>query len=146
MKINKKELLLAVAITTILSASLAFVLKSLYLRGNSVNTDRMKKTLELYAQYRQDYDTEKLANSLAEINLTPQDFSIIIDKFIYYRTREAARKEAEALLKHFKLGGEVKTHETTFVSGMENQPFRLDAEILTLFEESPELVKKAFEG
>ena len=100
----------------------------------------------LYKNYRYDSNQEKLAKELSTLSLTPNDFQHIIDKFILYRTQKSSLKQAMQLLKAFKMGYDIEVEKVYNISGMENEPFRLDAEILTVFENKPELVKEAFEG
>ncbi len=111
-----------------------------------VDSSRMEECLKLYKQYRADTDQEKLAQGLSKISLTPNDFQHIIDKFILYRTRKSSMNQAMKLLKAFRMGFNIEVEKVYSISGMENEPFRLDAEILAVFEKKPELVKDAFEG
>ena len=50
------------------------------------------------------------------------------------------------LLKAFRMGFNIEVDKVYSISGMENEPFRLDAEILAVFEKNPQLIKDAFEG
>lgn len=111
-----------------------------------VDSSRMEACLNLYKTYRSDTDQEKLADGLRKISLTPNDFQHIIDKFIYYRTQKSSLNQAMKLLKAFRMGFNIEVEKVYSISGMENEPFRLDAEILAVFEKKPELVKEAFEG
>ena len=111
-----------------------------------VDSSRMEKCLTLYKSYRSDTDQDKLAKELSKISLTPNDFQHIIDKFILYRTQKSSMKQAMKLLKAFRMGFDIEVDRVYSISGMENEPFRLDAEILTVFENKPELVRDAFEG
>lgn len=111
-----------------------------------VDPSRMEECLRLYKQYRADTDQEKLAEGLKKVSLTPNDFQHIIDKFIMYRTQKSSINQAMKLLKAFRMGFDIEVDKVYSISGMENEPFRLDAEILAVFEQKPELVKEAFEG
>ncbi len=106
----------------------------------------MEECLRLYKNYRADTDQEKLALSLSKISLTPKDFQEIIDRFILYRTQKSSLKQGMRLLKAFRMGIDIEVEKVYSISGMENEPFRLDAEILSVFEKNPQLVKDAFEG
>ncbi len=128
---------------TILGAYIGFQLAQ-YRRP--VDSSRMEKCLLLYKNYRADTDQDKLAKELSKISLTPNDFQHIIDKFILYRTQKSSMNQAMKLLKAFRMGFDIEVEKVYSISGMENEPFRLDAEILTVFEKKPELVKDAFEG
>ncbi len=111
-----------------------------------VDSSRMEECLRLYKNYRADTDQDKLAKGLSKISLTPNDFQHIIDRFILYRTQKSSLKQAMKLLKAFRMGIDIKVEKVYSISGMEKEPFRLDAEILAVFEKNPELVKDAFEG
>ncbi len=111
-----------------------------------VETFRMEKCLQIYREYRKDENQKRLAENLAEISLTPKDFQEIIDRFIYYRSRKSGLAQAMDLLKAFRAGYDIKTAEVVSISGLGSEPFRLDAEILAVFENQPDLIKQAFEG
>ncbi len=111
-----------------------------------VNSSRMEECLRLYKNYRADTDQEKLAQGLKKISLTPLDFQHIIDRFILYRTQKSAMAQSMRLLKAFRMGFDIQVEKVYSISGMENEPFRLDAEILAVFEKNPQLIKEAFEG
>jgi hypothetical protein len=133
-------------IFTALVALGSYIGYQLALCRRPVDSSRMEKCLLLYKNYRYDSNQEKLAKELSTLSLTPNDFQHIIDKFILYRTQKSSLKQAMQLLKAFKMGYDIEVEKVYNISGMENEPFRLDAEILTVFENKPELVKEAFEG
>ena len=112
----------------------------------TVETQRMEACLELYRDYRAHSDQEKLASELKRMALNPHDFQEIIDRFIYYRSRKSSMNQAMQLLQAFKMGYDIDAESIYSISGMASEPFRLDAEILAVFESKPELIKKAFEG
>ena len=128
---------------TILGINLGFELAQL---RRPVSSSRMEECLRLYKNYRADTDQDKLAQGLRKISLTPQDFQHIIDRFILYRTQKSAMAQSMKLLKAFRMGFDIEVEKVYSISGMENEPFRLDAEILSVFEKNPQLVKDAFEG
>jgi len=111
-----------------------------------VETLRMEKCLELYRGYRHDNDQSRLATGLADIGLTPRHFQEIIDRFIYYRSRKSSMDQAMQLLRAFRAGYDIEVTGVVSISGLASEPFRLDAEILAVFEGQPELIKQAFEG
>ena len=111
-----------------------------------VDSSRMEECLRLYKKYRSDTDQEKLAEGLSKISLTPNDFQHIIDRFILYRTQKSSMDQAMRLLKAFRMGYNIEVEKVYSISGMASEPFRLDAEILTVFEKKPQLIKDAFEG
>jgi|GEM_PF-803538 len=111
-----------------------------------VDSSRMEACLEIYSLYREHGDQQKLAADLEALSLSPRDFQEIIDRFIYYRTRKSSMDQAMQLLKAFKMGYDIDAASVYEISGLASEPFRLDAEILAVFESRPELIKKAFEG
>jgi hypothetical protein len=50
------------------------------------------------------------------------------------------------LLQAFKLGYDFEPVQVVEVSGFASSSFRLDAEIIAVFEQKPELIENAFEG
>ncbi|MEW6712741.1 MAG: hypothetical protein AB1403_23190 [Candidatus Riflebacteria bacterium] len=111
-----------------------------------VETTRMENCLNLYQDYRQNQNQKELALKLATMNLTPEDFQKIIDRFIYYRTRKSSIDQAMKLLQAFRMGYDIEPVEVVEVSGFASESFRLDAEVLAVFEANPDLIRKAFEG
>jgi hypothetical protein len=114
--------------------------------ARTVDSSRMESCLEIYRSYREHGDQNRLAADLEPLSLKPKDFQEIIDRFIYYRTRKSSMDQAMQLLKAFKMGYDVDSASIYEISGLASEPFRLDAEILAVFESRPELIKKAFEG
>jgi len=144
--ISPKQLLTYFAFFLIALAGFAVGRIAVAPQQRSVETFRMEKCLHIYREYRKDEDQKRLAESLAAISLTPKDFQEIIDRFIYYRSRKSGLSQAMELLKAFRAGYDIKTAEVVSISGLGSEPFRLDAEVLAVFENQPDLVKQAFEG
>lgn len=111
-----------------------------------VQTARMERCLVAYEEYRKDADQEKLAEKLQEIGLNPRDFQEIIDRFIFYRSRKSSMDQSLMLLNAFRRGYDIGNVTVYSISGFASEPFRLDAEILAVFENKPELIQRAFEG
>ena len=111
-----------------------------------IETSRMEKCLQFYRDYRQNNDQERLALDLGKIGLTPKHFQEIIDRFIYYRSRKSSMDQAMQLLRAFRDGYNIEVTGVVSISGLASEPFRLDAEILAVFEGRPELIQEAFEG
>lgn len=111
-----------------------------------VETGRMESCLLIYRDYRSHGDQERLAAELEKLALNPRDFQEIIDRFIFYRSRKSSMEQAMQLLKAFKMGVDIDAASVYSISGLASEPFRLDAEILAVFESKPELINKAFEG
>ncbi len=114
----------------------------------NVEFSNMEKCLAFYKDFRANNDQGKLHENLSKIGLTPKDFQIIIDRFIYYRTRKSSMKQAMNLLQAFRMGYDIKPEKIVSISTSSpaSAPFSLDAEILSVFEKKPDLVKDAFEG
>ena len=112
----------------------------------NIDPSRMEKCLNLYREYRLNQDQDKLHDGLDEIKLSPVDFQKIIDRFIYYRTRKSSLASAMKLLEAFRRGFNIKPVKVETISGLASEPFLMDAEILTVFEQRPELIQMAFEG
>lgn len=145
----QKFLKTSVLLLIFLNLLLIFHLFKYYSNTRSVDTTRMERCLEIYADYRKNQDQDFLTTELEKINLTPKDFQIIIDKFIYYRVRKSSHEQSMKLLKAFKLGLDINIESIEIqpsIPGIPDIPFALDAEILSVFEKNPELLKKAFEG
>ncbi|KAF1080037.1 MAG: hypothetical protein GQF41_3713 [Candidatus Rifleibacterium amylolyticum] len=114
--------------------------------ARSVDSSRMEACLEIYGLYREHGDQQKLAADLEPLSLSPRDFQEIIDRFIFYRTQKSSMDQAMNLLKAFRMGYDIEAASVYEISGLASEPFRLDAEILAVFESKPDLIKKAFEG
>jgi len=112
----------------------------------NLETFRVESCLDLYARYRKDQDQTALVEDLKKIDLNPRDFQEIIDRFIYYRSRKSSLDQAMKLLNAFRSGYNIDTVSVYSISGYASEPFRLDAEILAVFESRPELINRAFEG
>lgn len=140
---RKKKLAILLAVI----ASISFF--SLYLitrKFRTVETSKIEKCLKIYKEYRKTQNQSRLSDELRKINLTPLDFQKIIDRLIYYRSRKSAMSQAMTLLKAFRLGCDIKVDKVVSISGLASEPFRLDAEILAVFESRPELIEEAFKG
>lgn len=111
-----------------------------------VKTSRVETCLSLYKDYRNNENQQILSEGLTKIGLTPLDFQKIIDRLIYYRTKKSSVKQAMTLLKAFRMGYDIKLDNVVSISGIGSEPFRLDAEILAVFEKAPELIEDAFKG
>lgn len=144
--ISPKQLLTYFAFVLIALAGFAVGRIVVAPQQRNVETARMEKCLQIYREYRKDENQKRLAADLAEISLTPKDFQEIIDRFIYYRSRKSGLNQAMELLKAFRAGYDIKTAEVVSISGLGSEPFRLDAEVLAVFENQPDLIKQAFEG
>lgn len=107
---------------------------------------RVEACLSLYQNYRKSQNQEELAAGLEKLGLTPRDFQEIIDRFIFYRSRKSSLEHAMKLLNAFRLGYDIEAANVHSISGYASEPFRLDAEILAIFESRPELISQAFEG
>lgn len=132
----------------VFTATVGFWLGGVFTRppARDVDSSRMESCLEIYHNYREHEDQKRLETDLNKLSLSPRDFQEIIDRFIFYRTRKSSMNQAMKLLQAFKMGYDVEAITVYEISGFASEPFRLDAEILAVFESKPELIKKAFEG
>ena len=107
----------------------------------TVDPVRMEKCLEFYSAYRKNQDQRQLAANLNSVNLTSEDLKTTISKDI-----KSSMKQAMDLLKAFRFGFNFKVLKVEPITGMKDEPFRLDAEILAVFEKNAKLVDEAFES
>lgn len=110
-----------------------------------LETQRIEECLAIYINYKKDLDQVKLEKSLEAMALKPKDLEVIIDKFIYYRSNKSGLKQAMKFLELFKKGANLQVDKVETITGMKQEPFRLDAEILAVFETNPKLIEEAFE-
>ena len=102
--------------------------------------------MQAFIQHKKTGDAEFLRKNLEEISIAPTKFEKIIDRFIHYRLRQSSLNQAMKLLEAFKSGYNIVASDVVSKSDEENSGFALDAEILTVFKEKPELVQEAFGG
>lgn len=112
----------------------------------SVDSTRVENCLHVFIEHRKSGDEVRLRKSLDDMKVAPKEFEGIIDRFIHYRMCNSSMNQAFKLLEAFK-GGYNITPEKVFSSNADASfSFRLDAEILKVFQEKPELVNEAFGG
>ena len=115
-------------------------------RPRNVNSTRVEKCLRAFIEHKKTGDAEFLRKNLEEISIAPSKFEKIIDRFLHYRLRQSSLNQAMKLLEAFKSGYNIVASDVVSKSDEENTGFALDAEILTVFKEKPELVQEAFGG
>ena len=125
---------------------LSFFVSSWWLRpqARTINSSRVEKCLQAFIQHKKDGNGEALKKQLTEIPIDPPKFEKVIDRFLYYRMRQSSMDQAMKLLEAFKAGYKIKPAEVFSQSDTEPTYFTLDAEILTVFKEKPDLIKEAF--
>jgi hypothetical protein len=111
-----------------------------------IDAYRMTACLRAYVDFKKDGDQEKLQQTLRETGFSPRDFERIIDRFIHYRTSRSALQQAEELLEAFRSGHRIEPEGVYWSDSFASEPFSLDAEILSTFQEHPDLVREAFGG
>ena len=111
----------------------------------NVDPTRIESTLQAYIDHRRDGSIDRLQERLSALSLTPRQFERIIDRFIHYRMRQSSIKQAMVLLEAFKAGYRV-TPDNAWFPGEASTSFAMDAEILTVIQQRPELVQAAFGG
>ncbi|MBF0502527.1 MAG: hypothetical protein HQM09_20485 [Candidatus Riflebacteria bacterium] len=109
----------------------------------TVNPARVEGVLSAYIDHRKNSDDVILRRRLDELKVTPADFTRIIDRFIHYRMRQSSMQQAMTLLEAFRSGYHIEA-SGIFSKEAEGEVFALDAEVLTVFQQNPGLVQKAF--
>ncbi|MFZ2961336.1 MAG: hypothetical protein WA705_31050 [Candidatus Ozemobacteraceae bacterium] len=111
----------------------------------NVSSTRVENVLLAYIQHRKTSDQDELQKKLGDMHVSGEEFTKIIDRFLYYRMRQSSMNQAMKLLDAFRLGYRI---EASGVYSKEDQAngFSLDAEVLTVFKHRPELVREAFGG
>ena len=135
-----------ILISVVLSFVVSFLLSSWWLKPHprTVNSRYVESCLQAFIQHKKDGDGEALKKKLAEIPIEPPKFEKIIDRFLYYRMRQSSLEQAMKLLEAFKAGYKIVPTEVFSRSDTEHTYFSLDAEVLTVFKEKPDLIKEAF--
>lgn len=115
-------------------------------KPRTVDSTRVEKCLQAFIQHKKTGDAEYLRKNLEEISIAPAKFEKIIDRFLHYRLRQSSLNQAMKLLEAFKSGYNIVANDIVSKSDEDNSSFSLDAEILTVFKDKPELVQEAFGG
>lgn len=110
-----------------------------------VDPSRIEAALQAYIDHRRNGDVSLLQERLTALTFSPQQFERIIDRFIHYRMRQSSMKQAMVLLEAFKAGYRV-TPDNAWFPDIASTSFNMDAEILTVIKDRPELVSQAFGG
>jgi hypothetical protein len=110
----------------------------------NVDSSRIEQCLHLLIEHKKNSDPEQLQQRLTQMKMTPAQFEKIIDRCLHYRTCQSSINQAMRLLEAFRAGYTIAPKEVFSKSDAENYSFALDAEILTVFKEKPELVQLAF--
>jgi len=114
-------------------------------RPRTISTSRVEACLRAYIDHRHTGDATKLRQDLDRLSLKPAEFEKVIDRFIHYRMSKSSLEQAMKLLDAFRSGYRIVAERVESPTDS-SEPFALDAEVLTVFRERPELVKKAFES
>jgi hypothetical protein len=120
--------------------------KSVLLPRRNADTRRVEGCLQAYISLQGDQDNERFQQTLQALHVTPAEFQKIIDRFLHYRIRKSAMEQAMKLLQAFQSGYDIAPQSVSSQSDAEETGFELDAEILTVFQEKPELIQRAFGG
>ena len=116
-------------------------------KPREIDSDRVEACILSYINYRSTGDHEKLLRELEEISVSPKEFQKIIDRIIHYRHNRSAMEQAMKLLEAFRGGYDIVPYEVVKDKDEDGEEyFKLDAEILNVFKEKPELIQRAFEG
>lgn len=113
-------------------------------KARVVDSRRAEGCLRAFIEFRHTGDETKLRNTLAKLNVTQREFEWIIDRFIHYRISKSALEQARNLLQAFKLGYDIQPEKVIETTKPASFSFQLDAEVLTVITERPDLVNQAF--
>ncbi|NLI75260.1 MAG: hypothetical protein GX442_02310 [Candidatus Riflebacteria bacterium] len=111
-----------------------------------VDASRVEHCLQAFIAFRKSGDDLRLQEDLRQANIPRAEFEKVIDRFVHYRISKSSLDQAKKLLEVFKEGYNIypeKVVETTRPASPALS-FQLDAEVLTIFTEKPELVREAF--
>lgn len=114
-------------------------------RTRTISTVRIEGCLNAYIEHRHTGDASKLRRELDRLSTKPAEFEKIIDRFIHYRMSKSSLDQAMKLLDAFRSGYRI-VPERVISPTDSSEPFALDAEILTVLRDRPDLVQKAFES
>lgn len=114
--------------------------------GRQVDFTCAEKCLRIFIQHKKSQDYDWLKQQLTKDHVEPEKFQKIVDRFLHYRLRQSSLNQAMELLEAFKAGAKMGPAEVVSRSDENQTSFALDAEILSVFKEKPELVKEAFGG
>ncbi|HEY9070389.1 MAG TPA: hypothetical protein VIV61_09020 [Candidatus Ozemobacteraceae bacterium] len=115
-------------------------------RPRTISTARVEGCLLAYLEHRHTGDAAKLRQELDRLHLKPAEFEKVIDRFIHYRMSKSALDQAMKLLDAFQRGYRIVPDRVISTQTDSEEPFALDAEVLTIFRDQPELVRRAFES
>lgn len=139
---------LPLAVLTILAATLTlwWAMRLGGLGSRQVDSSRVEKSLAAYITFKKTGDHAKLSKELEQAKVSGAEFEKIIDRFIHYRMSKSSMDQAMKLLAAFKGGYNIYPDKVYSPSGQASFSFQLDAEVLTVFNEKPDLVTLAFGG
>lgn len=110
----------------------------------AVDSRRVEKCLQAYISFRKTGDHSQLTQELQRVPVLQADFEKVIDRFIHYRMSKSSMDQAMRLLEAFKGGHNIKPDRVFSPSDQASFSFQLDAEVLTVFNDRPDLVREAF--
>lgn len=109
-----------------------------------VDASRAEGCLQAFIEFRRSGDEVRLEQELARLKVSRAEFERIIDRFIHYRISKSALTQAQKLLEAFKDGYNIQPERVFEPVRPATYSFQLDAEVLTVITERPELVSQAF--
>ncbi len=115
-------------------------------RSRTISTTRVEGCLRAYLEHRHSGDAAKLRQELDRLQTKPVEFEKIIDRFIHYRMSKSSLDQAMKLLDAFRSGYRIVPERVITTQTDSEEPFALDAEVLSVFRDNPDLVRKAFES
>ncbi len=109
-----------------------------------VDASRVEGCLQAFIEFRRSGDENRLHSDLERLKVSRSEFERIIDRFIHYRISKSALDQARKLLEAFKGGYNIQPERVFEPARPATYSFQLDAEVLTVITERPELVSQAF--
>ncbi|MBI3039419.1 hypothetical protein HYY75_10295 [bacterium] len=105
---------------------------------------RIEGCLLEYIKFRKSKNQDILQQNLEKLGVSKNQFEQIIDRFIYYRMSQSSLDQAKKLLKMFEDRFRFVPTGTIFTAETPSYSFRMDAEVVSVMQTRPELVKEAF--
>ncbi len=114
--------------------------------GRRIDSTRAEGCLKAFIEHRKSGDSEVLKKKLEKLAVTPGEFEKIMDLFAHFRVSQSAMNQAMALLQAFQRGSQIVPEKAEWGGGNASYSFQMEAEVLTVMKEKPELIKEAFGG
>lgn len=109
----------------------------------TLDTNKVETCLRIYIEYKKSANQDQLLDELRLAGIEPREFEYMIDRIIQLKTSTSAKKHAQELLEVFQ------NHRLSIASVLQSDvqlppSGLLDLEIMSVFNDSPELLREAF--